>query len=70
MVKKGIVKTLFDRAKFICSNEEFGKEKLLITNVLKQNGNPKTFIDKYFKDIVQTILSGNEMMIILLSGKI
>ncbi|XP_050510634.1 uncharacterized protein LOC126887260 [Diabrotica virgifera virgifera] len=46
-VKKGIIKSLYDRAKITCSNENsFLAEKQLLTSVLLKNDYPLSFINK------------------------
>jgi phosphohistidine swiveling domain-containing protein len=51
-VKKGIVKSLYDRAKIICSNDnQFTKEKTLLKNVLNANNYPAEFVNKEIKNI-------------------
>ncbi|KAH9595807.1 Eukaryotic translation initiation factor 3 subunit H, variant 2 [Schistosoma haematobium] len=47
--KKGIVRTLFDRARKICSNECLDDKIALITNCLRGNAYPVKFIYKYSK---------------------
>lgn len=49
-VKTGVVKSLYDRAKTICSDRDsFEKEKLFIKNVLKDNKYPNDFIERSFR---------------------
>jgi hypothetical protein len=51
-IKKGIIKSLYDRAKITCSNENsFLEEKHLLTSVLLKNDYPLSFINKEFSTI-------------------
>ena len=45
--KRALVRTLFLRARRICSDDSLTKELELITNTLLTNGYPKRFIDKH-----------------------
>ncbi|CAH8681898.1 unnamed protein product [Schistosoma haematobium] len=58
--KKGIVRTLFDRAQKICSKEYLNDEINLITNVLRDNEYPLKFIQKYAKSNPHTKYDGVE----------
>ncbi|VDP57339.1 unnamed protein product [Schistosoma curassoni] len=58
--KKGILRTLFDRARKIYSKECLDDEITLITNVLPENAYPLKFIQKYAKTNPQTKYDGVE----------
>ena len=45
--KAGLVRTLFDRARKICSEEFIQSEFNFLKDTLKKNGYPSAFIDKY-----------------------
>jgi predicted GIY-YIG superfamily endonuclease len=59
MIKKGVVKSLYDRAKIICNDQNFIKEKDMIKNVLIKNNYPSKFIDKCFQNFEQPNLRQN-----------
>jgi predicted GIY-YIG superfamily endonuclease len=59
MIKKGVVKSLYDRAKIICNDQNFIKEKDMIKNVLIKNNYPSNFIDKCFQHFEQPNLRQN-----------
>ena len=46
----GVVKSLFDRAKIICKNENLNMETEVIKSTLLKNNYPKEFLDKCFKE--------------------
>lgn len=60
MIKKGVVKSLYDRAKTICSNQHLNQEKQFIKTALKQNDYPETFLDKCFTDFEQPTTTRNQ----------
>lgn len=52
-VKKGVIKSLYDRAKIICSNNnDFDKEILFIKSVLTENNYPINFVNKNLNKII------------------
>lgn len=52
--KIGVVKSLYDRAKIICSNNEIlNHEKEFILQILKKNGYPENLVSNTFKKIDQ-----------------
>ena len=54
-VKKGIIKSLYDRAKIICSNENlFQNEIKFVKSVLAGNNYPESFINTTLNHISQT----------------
>ena len=48
--KRTLVKTLFSRAKRICSPNKLDSELMLLEKCLKENGYPQSFINKYGKN--------------------
>jgi hypothetical protein len=47
--KRGLVITLFERARRICSKETLGEEMRFLNNTLNKNGYPSGFISKFSK---------------------
>ena len=45
--KRGLVRTLFNRARAICSDDTLEDELALLTEVLRENGYPSKFINKF-----------------------
>ena len=45
--KRGLVRTLFERARKLCSEDVIDKESAKLHEILQQNGYPKRFIAKY-----------------------
>jgi len=45
--KRGLVRTLFDRSRKICSPEHLNEELEFLTKILSENGYPDSFIQQY-----------------------
>nr|CAH8822876.1 unnamed protein product [Trichobilharzia regenti] len=53
--KRGLVKTLYYRARRICSTEKLEEEFEFLENILKRNGYPQRFINKYGRSEVKRV---------------
>ena len=49
--KSGLIRTLFDRARKICSDATLPTEEKFLFDTLKDNGCPDDFLNKYSKRI-------------------
>lgn len=58
--KKGIVRTLFDRSRKICSPECLNQEIEFLTKTLAENGYPVAFIKQHSKERVKSLNNGPE----------
>jgi hypothetical protein len=47
--KRGLVKTLFERARKLCTEDTLGAEMRFLKNTLRENGYPSNFISKFSK---------------------
>ena len=55
--KKGLVRTLFDRVRKLCSREKIEEELSIVEKCLRDNGYPQKFIDKYGRRHVEKVKS-------------
>jgi hypothetical protein len=54
--KRGLVKTLFERARRICTEDTLAEEMRFLKNTLQENGYPPRFISKFSKPTSSSLL--------------